>query len=1054
MAALPQTRSAILEHSDGAHVEVVSSSGRAVRHLLLLKPEHAPEQRHVVLLLRETYHKTAFLTQALVNERSVEEIDRRLMHMPSIGGSMHKVNGRVRGSPQSARAPKPKQQCGSALGTVGVIHSMLGDSSLSARRSRTSIELSEDGIAGSNDELELVRDAKGLLSADALAKMLSAAADDASSRAKREGRRFFVTAAILMLVGLAAVGYSLRGLPRIDRFPLMFGAVVGFLFSVVLLISLSDAAHSAALARTAGWVLFPYYAIGTSLVAYVGVQELSCSASLTNVSGLRRAGKHARAFDETRAAWLFVLAAFGAFLCVRQLRLLLLPLNSVDPERRVRVLWQILVFVIVSWWSFWALHEVLCLAGRCVSEPTISTSSVLWLHHAILSLLVLCVCPPGSRARLRAGLRSAMRCGRALEPHTPLIALLGLQDVVPQSAAAASASGGNGGCCALLHARVARCCGRKASAAVEPENAGPEARLSGASQRDAGADARATPVVGRSRLPLPSPRGLKKAASIGGASTSSAGRDGAARAAVAAGQGDLRKTAERVRQEALTSFRPVKLTHAAIDGMSFCSSQEAHTLGPGVPLCDGRAPTDDDRAGRVGRLSGLLGLGAQLRATRGTDGSHLSTLISSGEATPRNNSARRSAASGASGSSAEQQRIKSIAKARASAAARRESRNGAAGPSSGSLPSRWVGALGWGSGQSLYASPWREARFPNNRRQGSGANSARESARPSQGSALSSRSTDSKRASSGGGLPASRDGSGIPARRRPIESVASGGSGGHSSGESIARFNFLSGFTTRTNGTVTLPALDGARELAGSPFMPNRLIARPRRKSAEEESADYLIVHAAGESAEQKRAALHGWLAKWRREHGLGEADAGGGSRSAQSARGPSVLLGAPRPQAAGTSAEAQLAHMPFHLARARKLLLLCGVDFARSFEAVAHLYVWIATGGSLDNVELLLLGGPDAADDVVASLDAFHVMWIEPAYNEHVQERLVRAVEIASVAAFNEVVRSYMLCVPAQAVQEDAHGEEGVQTVQEAEPSAEGDLEAGKPAVRRPQGA
>ncbi|KAG8468483.1 hypothetical protein KFE25_013566 [Diacronema lutheri] len=172
--------------------------------------------------------------------------------------------------------------------------------------------------------------------------------------------------------------------------------------------------------------------------------------------------------------------------------------------------------------------------------------------------------------------------------------------------------------------------------------------------------------------------------------------------------------------------------------------------------------------------------------------------------------------------------------------------------------------------------------------------------------------------------------------------------------------------------------------------------ARVRNTAEAEDRVDFFVVHSHLDSAELKRAALADWCA--RRED-----------------CGETVWLDVLSDDA-GIAPDERLAHMPFHLARARKLLVLCGLDFARSFEAVAQLFIWAVLGGSLGDVELLLLGGPESAAGVYASFDAFHVMWAQPARCSRSQERLVRAVELASVAGFNEVVRAYLQCVPQQA--------------------------------------
>ncbi|KAG8470992.1 hypothetical protein KFE25_009413 [Diacronema lutheri] len=103
------------------------------------------------------------------------------------------------------------------------------------------------------------------------------------------------------------------------------------------------------------------------------------------------------------------------------------------------------------------------------------------------------------------------------------------------------------------------------------------------------------------------------------------------------------------------------------------------------------------------------------------------------------------------------------------------------------------------------------------------------------------------------------------------------------------------------------------------------------------------------------------------------------------------------------------LERMPVFLAKCRTLVVLCGPTFTDRLWCCVELYTWRAMGGRLEDVEIVLVGQSEQQyRETVASFDAFHVMYAQ-ASRAHDEERLVRAVELASVSCFNSTVRGYM---------------------------------------------
>jgi hypothetical protein len=182
------------------------------------------------------------------------------------------------------------------------------------------------------------------------------------------------------------------------------------------------------------------------------------------------------------------------------------------------------------------------------------------------------------------------------------------------------------------------------------------------------------------------------------------------------------------------------------------------------------------------------------------------------------------------------------------------------------------------------------------------------------------------------------------------------------------------------------------------------MLARPASRLAVLDAAapdafDFYVVHAWADPPELKGAALREWSERYTR-------DAGG--------RQPTIWLDALCADATRSEAE-QLAQMPFLMGRARGLLLLCGPGTLDCLRCAVELYVWLATGGKLEHVQVAVLGAPPApaaCAQIVAAFDVFHAMYVKPdaaGSDPAIVEKLTRAVELAHVSLFNEAVRSYL---------------------------------------------
>lgn len=106
-----------------------------------------------------------------------------------------------------------------------------------------------------------------------------------------------------------------------------------------------------------------------------------------------------------------------------------------------------------------------------------------------------------------------------------------------------------------------------------------------------------------------------------------------------------------------------------------------------------------------------------------------------------------------------------------------------------------------------------------------------------------------------------------------------------------------------------------------------------------------------------------------------------------------------------------RLPHMLPCLAMCRKLLLVASPSVLDELWTVCELFAWLLLGGSLEDVEVVIIVGTsneEANNAVLAAFDAFAVMYARAARADD-EERIVRAVELASVSRFNEAVRSYL---------------------------------------------
>jgi len=107
-------------------------------------------------------------------------------------------------------------------------------------------------------------------------------------------------------------------------------------------------------------------------------------------------------------------------------------------------------------------------------------------------------------------------------------------------------------------------------------------------------------------------------------------------------------------------------------------------------------------------------------------------------------------------------------------------------------------------------------------------------------------------------------------------------------------------------------------------------------------------------------------------------------------------------------SVREELTHLPCHLARCPRLLLLAGQGINSRLWPVIELYSWVAMGGTVAGVAFAATA--KEADAIVGGFDAFYVRY--PFAGGGVETRLLsRAVELATAATIDEAVRSYSTC-------------------------------------------
>lgn len=176
-------------------------------------------------------------------------------------------------------------------------------------------------------------------------------------------------------------------------------------------------------------------------------------------------------------------------------------------------------------------------------------------------------------------------------------------------------------------------------------------------------------------------------------------------------------------------------------------------------------------------------------------------------------------------------------------------------------------------------------------------------------------------------------------------------------------------------------------------------------------TADAYVVHAAADDFAARARALNRWAAAFASEHG----------------RSPRVWVQWEHADP-GLTPEERLAHLPTYLGRSRRLLLLAGPRLALELECAVAMYVWRATGGTLDAVDVV----PTASSQqehtaAVASFDTFAVLFSAMPPPGGARDRLVRCVQLATPHRFNEVVRAYLPVVRDAWAERGLHEDEGV---------------------------
>ncbi|KAG8461176.1 hypothetical protein KFE25_002365 [Diacronema lutheri] len=101
------------------------------------------------------------------------------------------------------------------------------------------------------------------------------------------------------------------------------------------------------------------------------------------------------------------------------------------------------------------------------------------------------------------------------------------------------------------------------------------------------------------------------------------------------------------------------------------------------------------------------------------------------------------------------------------------------------------------------------------------------------------------------------------------------------------------------------------------------------------------------------------------------------------------------------------LEHLPVRMARSSQLLVLASAPLFERLWPTMEIFVWWLTGGGQDMIRVLPVDTDEhESSALLAAVDAFHVMYCgEPRPAE--RRRIAHLVDIASVPAFNEVVRA-----------------------------------------------
>ncbi|KAG8463364.1 hypothetical protein KFE25_004875 [Diacronema lutheri] len=440
MAALPHTRALIAPSTrldarawgQDAHVEVRADDGRVVAHLLLLAPEHAPEQRHVVALLRETYHKTAFLTQAHVSQPGAGvHIDPRLMGARAVSslptaspkrpsklpmlGSMRVGPERVAPAADTSGSGRQASvhERGSPLPQCAGDGANIAQSPLPSRGGNAATAGRDRGVIVHRDVC--------LVSPAALAARIDLALKAARAVDERASARVFAALAILVLIAIGGVLWAVTSHAPLLRESLLLTLPTLDLALVIMTLWLrDDHTHRSTIHAT---LVATATAIGITLLCTLLIALASVGARTSPGFSLR-VGVADRARDAARAAaaWLAVLA-LGAALTA----LAAVALRAASPARRVARLWSSIRLSTSASAVLLFTHELLCAKQRCDEVRPRAEKAVLFASASVLLAIVCPMYAPHARARMRALLLWVVRWERA-EADTPLVALLGLHE--------------------------------------------------------------------------------------------------------------------------------------------------------------------------------------------------------------------------------------------------------------------------------------------------------------------------------------------------------------------------------------------------------------------------------------------------------------------------------------------------------------------------------------------------------------------------------------------------------------------------------------------------